>query len=216
METDNKVHILRSTNQVTGLLTIIRDINTTRENFIFYSDRLIRLIIEEALSLLPFEPKQVTTPTGAIYDGIRFTSPICGVSVVRAGESMERGLREVVKAVRIGKILIQRNDNADPILFFAKFPEDISTREVLLLDPMLATGGTACKAIQVLLDHDVDESKIYFLNLISSPEGIEKIHSRYPQVRIVTAAIDQGLDDKKYIVPGCGDFGDRYFGTVDH
>jgi len=137
------------------------------------------------------------------------------VSIVRAGESMESGLRAVCKAVRIGKILIQRDEEtALPKLYYAKLPTDISQRHVLLLDPMLATGGSATKAIEVLQEHGVPEDKIMFLNLIAAPAGIRNIRQRFPKLRIVTTAIDESLNEKKYIVPGIGDFGDRYFGTT--
>jgi uracil phosphoribosyltransferase len=208
------VHVLPPTNQIKGLHTIIRDKNTSREDFIFYSDRLIRLLIEEGLSFLPFNERTVITPTGAQYKGVEFATKICGVSIVRAGESMETGLRAVCKAVRIGKILIQRDEaTAQPKLYYAKLPSDIAMRFVLLLDPMLATGGTASKAIEVLMGAGVKEEKIIFLNLIAAPEGIKFLKEKYPKVTIVTTEIDDTLNDKKFILPGVGDFGDRYFGT---
>eukprot|EP01121_Diplochlamys_sp_Union-15-3_P005980 TRINITY_DN1635_c0_g7_i2.p1 TRINITY_DN1635_c0_g7~~TRINITY_DN1635_c0_g7_i2.p1 ORF type:complete len:222 (-),score=39.34 TRINITY_DN1635_c0_g7_i2:124-789(-) len=208
------VHVLKATNQIKIMHTIIRDKTTPRGDFIFYADRLIRLLVEEGLNELPFRDKTVITPTEAEYKGVEFTSRICGVSIVRAGESMESGLRAVCKAVRIGKILIQRNEGtAQAKLFYAKLPEDISSRHVLLLDPMLASGGTSLKAIEVLLQHKVQEDKIVFLNLIAAPEGIKAVKEKHPKVRIVTTGIDSHLNDDKFIVPGIGDFGDRYFGT---
>jgi len=210
----NNVHVLKPTFQIKGLHTIIRDKNTKREDFIFYSDRLIRLLIEEGLSYLPFREKTVTTPTGAQYKGVEWAGSICGVSIVRAGESMEAGLRAVAKSVRIGKILIQRDEKtAQAKLFYVKLPEDIAERYVLLLDPMLATGGSAIKAIEALLQHGVKEENILFLNLIAAPEGIKVITQAFPRVHIVTTEIDEKLNDVKFIVPGIGDFGDRYFGT---
>jgi len=211
---DGNVHVLRPTYQIKGLHTIIRDAKTSREDFIFYSDRLIRLLIEEALSYLPFKPKLITTPTGDIYEGVEWATGLCGVSIVRAGESMEAGLRAVCKSVRIGKILIQRNEEtAQPELFYVKLPKDIAQRFVLLLDPMLATGGSAIRAVKVLLDHGVQEDKILFLNLIAAPEGIIAFTRAYPKVHIVTSEVDERLNDVKFILPGIGDFGDRYFGT---
>eukprot|EP01087_Luapelamoeba_hula_P004787 TRINITY_DN1474_c0_g1_i2.p1 TRINITY_DN1474_c0_g1~~TRINITY_DN1474_c0_g1_i2.p1 ORF type:complete len:168 (-),score=24.07 TRINITY_DN1474_c0_g1_i2:571-1074(-) len=115
---NGQVHVLKPTFQIKGLHTIIRDASTSREDFIFYSDRLIRLLIEEALSYLPFKPKNIITPTGSTYAGVEWTTGLCGVSIVRAGESMEAGLRAVCKSVRIGKILIQRNEEtAQPEVF---------------------------------------------------------------------------------------------------
>ncbi|GAM21481.1 hypothetical protein SAMD00019534_046560 [Acytostelium subglobosum LB1] len=212
--TPKPVVILKPTKQVKGLFTIIRDKQTSREDFIFYSDRIIRLLVEEGLSCLPFSETTVTTPTGCTYNGVEFASKICGVSIVRAGESMEAGLRAVCKQIKIGKILIQRDEEtAKPKLLYSKLPSDIATRHVLLLDPMLATGGTVAQAVSVLLERGVKEENIIFINLLAAPEGIKFFQDLYPQVTIVTGEIDSNLNEKKYIVPGIGDFGDRYFGT---
>mmetsp|Transcript_29463 Transcript_29463/g.40720 ORF Transcript_29463/g.40720 Transcript_29463/m.40720 type:complete len:242 (-) Transcript_29463:181-906(-) len=211
-----KIHILKPTHQVRGLHTIIRNKSTPRADFVFYSDRLIRLLIEESLNYLPFREVSVNTPTGAPYRGVEWASSICGVSIVRAGESMETGLRAVAKSVRIGKILIQRDElTAKPKIYYSKLPEDISKRFVLLLDPMLATGGSCCAAIDVLKNSGVPEKQILFLNMIAAPEGIEEIWSKFPEVTIITTEIDECLNEKKFIMPGIGDFGDRYFGTID-
>jgi uracil phosphoribosyltransferase len=208
------VHLLPQTNQLRALHTIIRDRNVRREDFIFYSGRIIRLLIETGLNLLPFETCATETPVGRTYDGLRFTSRICGVSIVRAGESMEAELRAVCRSIRIGKILIQRDKVTKlPRLYYSALPHDIAQRHVLLLDPMLATGGTALAAIQILLDKGVAEENIVFINLITVPEGITAVYQRHPQVRIVTSAIDERLNDNAYMIPGIGDFGDRFFGT---
>lgn len=104
------VYLLPQTNQLLGLYTIIRDKNTTRPDFIFYSDRIIRLLVEEGLNHLPVENKDVDTHTSEVFNGVGFMGKICGVSIVRAGESMEQGLRDCCRSVRIGKILIQRDE----------------------------------------------------------------------------------------------------------
>ncbi|CAO3697218.1 unnamed protein product [Umbelopsis ramanniana] len=206
--------LLEQNSQLKALMTIIRAKDTSRADFIFYADRIIRLLVEEGLNHLPVVDKTVKTPTGADYNGIDFKGRICGVSIMRAGEAMEQGLRDCCRSVRIGKILIQRDeDTHQPKLYYAKLPKDIESRYVLLLDPMLATGGSAMQAVQVLLDNNVREDRIIFLNLISAPEGIDAFVKRYPQIKIITGEIDGGLDDNKYIVPGVGDFGCRYFGT---
>ncbi|CAG8625135.1 1633_t:CDS:10, partial [Ambispora gerdemannii] len=198
---------LPQTNQLDALMTIIRNRATPRGDFIFYSDRIIRLLVEEGLNHLPVEEKTVTTPTANEYRGVQFIGKICGVSIMRAGESMEQGLRDCCRSVRIGKILIQRDEEtAKPKLYYAKLPNDIDKRYVMLLDPMLATGGSAIKAIEVLLQNGVREDRILFLNLIAAPEGIDAVTKRFSQLKIVTACVDQGLDEKKYIVPGLGDF----------
>lgn len=137
-------------------------------------------------------------------------------SIVRAGECMEKALQQCCRSIRIGKILIQRDEKtALPQLFYAKLPPDISERHVLLLDPMLATGGSALTAIKVLIeDHRVRESAIVFCNIVSCPEGLRAITEAYPKLKIVTAEVDSFLNSAKYIIPGCGDFGDRYYGTT--
>lgn len=117
---------------------------------------------------------------------------------MRAGEAMEQGLRDCCRSVRIGKILIQRDEETcKPRLFYDKLPEDISQRYCLLLDPMFATGGSATMAVEVLISRGVPEERILFLNLIASPQGIQSFAERFPKLRIVTAFVDQGLDAKK-------------------
>ncbi|HOC99958.1 MAG TPA: uracil phosphoribosyltransferase [Myxococcota bacterium] len=201
-------------NQVKGLMTIIRDRETDRDRFIFYADRLIRLLVERSLEFLPVAPESVVTPTDATYAGARFLGQICAVSVLRAGESMEMAVRDVCGKVRLGKILIQRDEEtAEPHLYYSKLPPDISDRWVLLLDPMLATGGSIIKAIEIIKEKGVPEDRIIFVNLVSALFGLNRVFSRFPQIRIVTAEVDPELNDRCYIVPGLGDFGDRYFGT---
>lgn len=168
--------------------------------------------MEEGLNQLPVEPVTVTTPTEESFNGVKFLGKICGVSIIRAGESMEQGLRDCCRSVRLGKILIQRDEEtALPKLFYEKLPTDIKDRYVFLLDPMLATGGSAIMATDVLLSRGVKPERIFFLNLVSNPEGIANYHGKFPDIKIITGAIDKGLDAQKYVVPGCGDFGDRYY-----
>ena len=120
---------------------MIRDRNTARADFIFYSNRIIRLLVEEGLNHLPVIENVITTPVARSYSGVKFQGKICGVSIMRAGEAMEQGLRDCCRSVRIGKILIQRDEETSkPKLFYDKLPEDIAERWVLLLDPMFATG----------------------------------------------------------------------------
>jgi len=206
------VHVLPQTPQLIALLTMIRDKNTSRADFIFYSNRIIRLLVEEGLNHLPVVGHTITTPVGQSYSGVKFEGKICGVSIMRAGEAMEQGLRDCCRSVRIGKILIQRDEETSkPKLFYDKLPEDIAERWVLLLDPMFATGGSAMMAVDVLKSRGVPEDHILFLNLVASPEGVTSFAKRFPQLRVVTAFIDRGLDERNYIVPGLGDFGDRYY-----
>jgi len=149
------------------------------------------------------------------FEGVEFSSKICGVSIIRAGESMEAGLRQVCKRVRIGKILISKDDHGIPHFVYAKLPKDIKERQVLLLDPVLATGASVICATKVLLEHGVSEKNILFLNIVASPEGLEAYHKEFSEINIVTVEVDEGLSPTGMLLPGVGDFGDRYFGTDD-
>ncbi|KAF2358466.1 Uridine kinase-like [Trinorchestia longiramus] len=209
------LHLLPSTPQVRGLHTFIRNKETPRDEFIFYSKRLIRLVIEHALTLLPFRDVCVETPQGVQYSGKRIaTERLCGVSILRAGETMEGALCDVLKDVRIGKILIQTNqETGEPELYYLRLPKDIKDYQLFVMDATVATGAAAMMAIKILLDHDVPEDNISLCSLLMTEQGVHNIAYAFPKVKIVTTAIDPGVNDKFYIVPGIGNFGDRYFGT---
>ncbi|KAM9248529.1 uridine-cytidine kinase-like 1 isoform 3-T3 [Dugong dugon] len=186
--------VLKSTPQVRGMHTIIRDKETSRDEFIFYSKRLMRLLIEHALSFLPFQ--------------------ITGVSILRAGETMEPALRAVCKDVRIGTILIQTNQlTGEPELHYLRLPKDISDDHVILMDCTVSTGAAAMMAVRVLLDHDVPEDKIFLLSLLMAEMGVHSVAYAFPRVKIITTAVDKRVNDLFRIIPGIGNFGDRYFGT---
>ncbi|XP_015576188.1 uridine kinase-like protein 5 isoform X2 [Ricinus communis] len=235
------VFVIMSTFQIRGMHTLIRDVKTRKHDFVFYADRLIRLVVEHGLGHLPFTERQTRTPTGSIYPGVVFCKRLCGVSVIRSGESMENALRACCKGIKLGKILIHREGNngrqvrglqvavacfslsilnRDSYiammlmqLIYEKLPADISSRHVLLLDPVLASGYCAVKAISLLLSKGVPESNIIFLNLIAAPQGIHAVCKQFPKVKIVTSEIDETLDNDFCVIPGMGEFGDRYFGT---
>ncbi|KAJ1390365.1 Uridine kinase-like, partial [Sesbania bispinosa] len=133
------LYVIQSTFQIRGMHTLIRDAQTTKHDFVFYSDRLIRLVVEHGLGHLPFTEKQVITPTDSVYTGVDFCKRLCGVSVIRSGESMENALRACCKGIKIGKILIHREGDNGQQLIYEKLPKDISDRHVLLLDPILGT-----------------------------------------------------------------------------
>ena len=134
------------------------------------------------------------------------------VPILRAGTGMLDGLLKIVPNAKIGHIGLYRNEETlEPVQYYYKMPKDIAKREAIILDPMLATGGSAADTIQMLKKDGV--KKIKFLCIISAPEGIEKLKKEHPDVKIYTACIDEKLNDKGYIVPGLGDAGDRIFGT---
>ncbi|KAA0706830.1 Uridine-cytidine kinase-like 1 [Triplophysa tibetana] len=207
--------VLESTPQVRGMHTIIRNKETSRDEFIFYSKRLMRLLIERALSFLPSQVHFVQTPQGEDYEGRTFHGKrITGVSILRAGETMEPALRAVCKDVRIGKILIQTNqDTGEPELHYLRLPKDIGEDHVILMDCTVSTGAAAMMAIRVLLDHDVQEEKILLVSLLMAEMGVHSVAYAFPQVKIMTTAVDKKVNDLFHIIPGIGNFGDRYFGT---
>jgi len=207
--------LLPTTPQIRGLHTYVRNKDTSRDEFIFYSKRLIRLVIEYSLSLLPYESLTVATPQGLQYEGRRCTvKRICGVSILRAGETMEQALSDVCKDIRIGKILIQTNwESGEPELYYLRLPKDIKDYQVILMDATVATGAAAMMAIRVLLDHDVPEENINLVSLLMAESGVHTIAYAFPGVTIVTSAVDPEINEKFHVMPGIGNFGDRYFGT---
>ena len=193
----------------------MRNTHSNTAQFVTASDRLVRLVVEEALSLLPTTRVTVQTPCGT-YDGVALPdeSEMCAVSILRAADCMTGVMRTIMPSISVGKILIQRDETtALPIVIYAKLPQNIANKYILLHDPMLATGGSVIKAMDILVKAGVKEDRVIFINLVCCAEGVAALHLAYPNVQVITSAIDPILDERKYIVPGLGDFGDRYFGT---
>lgn len=208
-------HLIAQSPSLIDAHTRIRDRNASQRDLIVHGRRIIRLLLEEALGLLPREDVEVVTPAGHTYRGNRIAaSDVCAVSVVRAGEAMESELWSIFPGMPIGKILIQRDRaSKQPSLHWAHLPPRIADGHVLLLEPMLATGGSLLKAIEVLLAAGVSERKIIVATVLASPVGIERVTRACPQLSLVTSSVESELDDNAYMVPGIGDFGDRWFGT---
>ena len=210
---EGNVEVLKG-RAITSLFTVIRDKDASTADYITHADRLLNLLAEETLAQHA-TPHTVTTPCGT-YEGLKPcpATELCAVSIVRSGDILLEATRRACLGIAVGKILIQRDEEtALPKLFYSKLPPDVAQRKVILVDPMLATGGSAITAIQVLLDAGVPEEHILFSNVVSYPEGLAAMFEAHPKVRTVTCAVDDGLNDKKYIVPGLGDFGDRYYST---
>lgn len=196
---------MRLTDGVRELQTVIRDKSTPRNDFIFYADRLIRLVVEEGLNKLPYRKCDVITPTGQKYEGLRYEKGNCGVSIVRSGEAMEQGLRDCCRSIRIGKILIQSDDDThDARVVYANLPKDINQRKVLLMYPIMCTGNTVTKAIEVLQMNNVKEENIILLNLFCTPQSAEQLVTKFPGMTILTTEVHP-------VAPG--HFGQKYFGT---
>lgn len=196
---------IKVNDQIKELQTVLRDKNTTRSDFVFYADRLIRLVVEEGLNQLPYTKSTTVTPTGAVYEGLRYMKGNCGVSIMRSGEAMEKGLRECCRSIRIGKILIHSDeDTHEAKVFYAKFPQDIKHRKVLLMYPIMSTGNTVIRAVNVLKEHGVSEGNIIVLNLFCTPYGIKSVINTFPEMTILTSEVYPHAPNH---------FGARYFGT---
>lgn len=205
---------LAQSDRLRALHAQMRDRRACQSTFTFYADQVIRLLLEQAYALLPFTDHQVTTPLGVTYQGKRLATGLCAVSVMRAGESMEFELQRINRDIPIGKILVQRHQQSkQPHLYYSKLPSNIAQGYVMLFEPMLATGGSALCALDVLLAEGVPAERILLLNLLSSPSGLARVSQQQPKVQIITSSIEQGLTEQAYMLPGIGDFGDRYFGT---
>uniref|UniRef100_A0AAR2JUZ9 Uracil phosphoribosyltransferase homolog n=1 Tax=Pygocentrus nattereri TaxID=42514 RepID=A0AAR2JUZ9_PYGNA len=163
------------------------------------------LVVEEGLNQLPYSECTVTTPTGHKYEGVKFEKGNCGVSIMRSGEAMEQGLRDCCRSIRIGKILIQSDEETQKAkVFYAKFPPDISRRKVLLMYPILSTGNTVIEAVRVLTEHGLQAKHIILLSLFSTPHGARSIVQEFPEITILTTEVHP-------VAPT--HFGQRYFGT---
>ncbi|KAG9729398.1 PRTase-like protein, partial [Aureobasidium melanogenum] len=214
-ESDNLV-LLPSSNYLLSNLTIIRDKTTSTPDLSRAFQRVATQIIAKACDFLPVDEYEGITPTTSAFTGVRQTAKVCGVSILRAGASFEEPLRQAYSGpLSFGKILIQRDEETClPALLYSKFPSDLAEQAVLILEPILATGGSICTAIDLIISKGVPEDRIIVANLITSRKAIEIVSSRYPKLRLVTAAIDEKLNAKCQLEPGVGDFGDRFYGTT--
>ncbi|OAG38462.1 uracil phosphoribosyltransferase [Fonsecaea monophora] len=201
--------LLPQNHQLLSSMTILRSQNTEGKDFI---DAFAKVA---AQLMARVECQQVTTPTGGTYQGVRQAKQVCGISILRAGASLEDALRTAYNGpLSFGKLLIQRDEKTSlPVHLYTKFPTSISNAYVLILEPMLATGGSVSKAIELVLEQRVPEERIIVVNLIASASAVSLVSERFPKLMLVTAAVDKDLNSKRYIDPGLGDFGDRFYGT---
>ncbi|KAG1775910.1 armadillo beta-catenin plakoglobin [Suillus placidus] len=232
--------VLPQTPQLKGIYTILRDGTSNRQDFIFFVDRLATFLIEKAMEHLPHRPKTVTTPTGVDCIGKELdVKNVCGVSIIRSGGPLTRGLQRVLSDVAIGSLLVQSDANTgEPLLLHVMLPKCLRERHlavdtwVFLLDAQIGTAASAFMAIRTLLDHGVQQDHIIFVTfLVARAGGVTVLQRAFPKVKIVTGAVDEGLREawlerynekgegqsegdgrKVWIVePGMGQIGDRYY-----
>ncbi len=193
-------------------LTILRDARTGPKECRELVEEIAMLMAFQATDDLPFRPVDVTTPVGLARGAtIEGREPVI-VPILRAGLIMQTGILRLMPTARVGHIGIYRDPaTLEPHTYYCKLPPDVAARQVLLVDPMLATGGSAVESIALLKSHGA--RAIRLMVLVAAPEGIRRVHGAHPEVTMYAAAVDERLNDHGYIIPGLGDAGDRLYGT---
>jgi len=193
-------------------LTILRDKRTGTKEFRELIGELAMFLCFEAMKDVKLEQVEIETPLAKIKTGKLNEDKYAFIPILRAGTGMLEGVIKVIPNAKIGHIGMYRNEETlKPVKYYYKVPKDIKNKEIIILDPMLATGGSGIDTIEALKQEGA--TNIKFLSIIAAPEGIEKIEKQHPDVQIYCAKIDECLNDMGYIVPGLGDAGDRIFGT---
>lgn len=193
-------------------ITILRDVNTNCETFRSAISRLSNIIAVKLFGDLKLKEIEVQTPLEKTK-GFKLAQEVVIVPVLRAGLGMVNGFLQVIPDAKVGHIGLERDEETlKPVEYYYKTPANLIEHEIILVDPMLATGGSASAAISFLKKRGADN--IIFACIVAAPEGIKKINEDHPDVKIFGAALDRELNDKGYILPGLGDAGDRTFGTL--
>jgi uracil phosphoribosyltransferase len=193
-------------------LTIMRDKETGPKDFRQLLNEISLLMGYEITREIPLEEVEIETPICKTTAKRVLGRKMAIIPILRAGLGMVEGLLDLVPVAKVGHIGLYRNEKThEPVVYYCKLPEDIDDRFVIVTDPMLATGGSSCDALQMLKDRGCTNIKL--MCLVAAPEGIKKVQEAHPDVDIYVAAIDEKLNENAYIVPGLGDAGDRIFGT---
>jgi len=196
-------------------LSILRNKNTGTKEFRELISEISSLLCYEALKDAELKEVEIETPLMKMKSEMLNENKYAFVPILRAGTGMLDGLIKIMPNAKIGHIGLYRNEETlKPVRYYYKVPKDIASREVIVLDPMLATGGSAIDAITMIKEDAKNENlKVKFLCIIAAPEGIKALEEKHPDVKIYAAALDNNLNDVGYIEPGLGDAGDRIFGT---
>lgn len=194
-------------------LSILRDVNTGTKEFKELVDEIATLIAYEATRDLPLTETKVQTPIEVATTKVLAGKKLAVVPILRAGLGMVSGMLNLIPAAKIGHIGLYRDPKTlEPVEYYCKLPSDIEERQIFIVDPMLATGGSASAAIGFIKKHGGKSIKL--MCILAAENGIEKIQKDHPDVQIYCAAVDERLNDHGYICPGLGDAGDRLFGTL--
>ncbi len=207
----NNIHIMDHP-LIQHKVALLRDKNTTVKEFRELVNEIAMLMCYDAFRNLKLKEVDIETPVAMAKCKMLAGPDIAVVPILRAGMGMLDGILNLVPNAKVGHIGLYRNPRTlEPVEYYCKVPKDIEQREVFIIDPMLATGGSGIAAIQFLKDRGAKNIK--FLCLIAAPEGLEKMTEAHPDVEILCASLDEKLNDHGYIVPGLGDAGDRIYGT---
>ena len=193
-------------------ITMLRDENTPVKEFRELINEIALLMTYEVTKELPLKPHKVKTPV-AETEGAFIERQVALVPILRAGLGIVDALMKIIPASKVGHVGLYRDpETLNPVEYYCKLPTDIEQRQVIVLDPMLATGGSAAAAIDFIKQRGAN--KIKLMCVIGAPEGVKAVQEAHPDVDIYLAALDEKLNDHGYIVPGLGDAGDRLFGTL--
>ncbi|NLX87532.1 MAG: uracil phosphoribosyltransferase [Clostridiales bacterium] len=208
---EQRVHVMEHP-LIQHKLSMIRDVSTGPKEFRELVEELSMLMAYEVTRDIPVEEVEIQTSLCKTKGKSVSGKKLGIVPILRAGLGMVNGMLKLIPTAKVGHIGIYRDpETLQPVEYYCKLPPDIEERDLILLDPMLATGGSACAGIQFLKERGAKSIKL--MCLIAAPEGIDAVCSAHPDVDIYTAAVDEYLNDHAYIVPGLGDAGDRLFGT---
>lgn len=193
-------------------LSILRSIDTGCKEFRELVSEIAMLVAYEATRDLPLENVEIETPLEKMTAKAIAGKKLAIIPILRAGLGMEPGILTLIPAAKVGHIGLYRDpETALPVTYYCKLPQDISERIAIIIDPMLATGGSAVAAIDLLKNAGVKNIKM--MNIVAAPEGVEAVLASHPDVQVYAAALDRELNSHSYILPGLGDAGDRIFGT---
>ena len=193
-------------------LSVLRDRDTSKKKFKELVDEIAMLMAYEATRDLPTEPKRIETPLEGMDAEVLSGKKLTVVPILRAGLGMVEGVVRLMPSVRVGHIGLYRDhDTLQPVDYYFKIPPEPESRDFILLDPMLATGGSASAAVSHLKARGA--TRVRFMCLVAAPEGVRRMLADHPDVKVFAAALDRELDSNGYIRPGLGDAGDRLFGT---
>ncbi len=193
-------------------LSFIRDKNTGPKEFRELVEEVSLLMAYEVTRNLPLETTTIETPICSTETQVLSGKKVGIIPILRAGLGMVDGILRLIPAARVGHIGVYRDPKTlNPVEYYCKLPPDVTDREIIVVDPMLATGGSLCSAIEFLKARGCKSIKL--MCLIAAPEGLQRVGQQHPDVEIYVAAIDEKLNEHAYIVPGLGDAGDRLFGT---